>query len=190
MPFGLRNTVARNIMLLCVASVGVAIVVAEQKYGYRLTDESPARLAAAFAPGRYLGRGPYYYQRRPADCAVACLANVLLISGEPAVDMDSLVDEFADISRGVSIAELKTVAERVGLSGELLNLEPGNGPAGLAPSILFVKENHFVVLKTCTDEAFVIIDPALGIFELDQSELSDIWSGVLLHFDSHASIRD
>lgn len=184
-----QKPVVRNAILLCVASVGIAIILAEQKFGHKLADVSPSRVAAVFAPGKYLGRGPYHYQKRPSDCALASLANVLLISGEKIVEMDGLASEFGDVSRGVSISELKMVAERVGLSGELLTLASDTGPAGLVPSILFVKGNHFVVLKDCTDDSCTIIDPALGVFELNHRELSEIWNGVLLYFDDYVSIR-
>jgi len=163
--------------------VCIGTILSEWRFGAELAALGPARIVAAMAPGKYLGRGSFYYQRSDGQCGPASLANILLLLGVTGTDFDTLLERFGDVTTGVSIAELKAVGDQVGLRGTLLTVDPNVDLRDLVPSIMFVNGDHFVVLKRCIADNYIVVDPALGIFELSNSELSRMWSGVALHFE-------
>ncbi|MCI0452936.1 MAG: cysteine peptidase family C39 domain-containing protein [Candidatus Latescibacteria bacterium] len=174
---------------LFAAGVCVALVEVDRRHGGDLDGLSPQRVVAALAPGRYLGRGPYVYQRREGECGPVCLANLVLLTGRRDIDINALLHAFGDVQPGVSVRDLRAVGARFGLVTEFMRHATFDDLETNLPGVLLVEPEHFVVVKECVGASFVVVDPALGMFEMTRAELSAIWGGVFIHVDVGSRVQ-
>lgn len=168
---------------VCLVLVGV-----DRRHGDVLARLSPQRVVAALAPGRYLGLGPYFYQEREGECGPVCLANLLRLTGRN-VHANAILRAFGEVDEGVSVRELRIVGARFGLETTFMRQASFDDLKRNLPAILLVKPEHFVLIKESVGDSFVVVDPALGMFELTRTQLSRAWSGVLIHVDHGATFQ-
>jgi ATP-binding cassette subfamily B protein RaxB len=140
---------------------------------------NPARdvLAARLFGGRRL---PVLIQTEMADCGLTCVAMIARFHGAD-LDTISLRRRFPPSSRGSSLLDLLSLAERLGMAGRGLRLEPDQLDQVQTPAILHWQMNHFVVLKAVRrDGAAVLHDPAIGQRIISPAELARDFTGIAL----------
>ena len=125
-------------------------------------------------------RLPDIRQSEAAECGLACLAMIASYHGQQ-IDLGSLRRRYPISLKGMTLAGVIEAAERIGLAGRPLRLEPVSLARLRLPAILHWDMSHFVVLKRIARNGRAVIhDPALGERQLDVGDLSNHFSGVAL----------
>jgi ATP-binding cassette subfamily B protein RaxB len=132
---------------------------------------------------------PDMRQAEAAECGLACLGMVASYHGH-ATDLGSLRRRYPVSLKGMTLAGLMAAAERLGLAGRPLRLEPCQLKELLLPAILHWDLSHFVVLKRVRRDGVVVIqDPARGERKLDPSDLSRHFTGIALELTPTAEFE-
>lgn len=114
-----------------------------------------------------------------AECGLACMVMIGQYYGLQ-VDITSMRNLFAISSRGLNLAALTKIADRLGFLYRPLSLELDELSQLKTPAILHWDMNHFVVLTRVTANTVIINDPARGEAKLPFSEVSKHFTGVAL----------
>lgn len=123
---------------------------------------------------------PDLRQSEATECGLACLAMVAGYHGQ-LTDLASLRRQHPVSLKGMTLVGMVEVAERMGLAGRALRLEPESLGQLAVPAILHWDMNHFVVLKCVLRGGGIAIqDPARGERRLDAAEVSRRFTGVAL----------
>jgi ATP-binding cassette, subfamily B, bacterial CvaB/MchF/RaxB len=110
-------------------------------------------------------------QTEGAECALACLAMISQYFGHD-VDLAGLRRRFSTSLKGMNMARLIEIANRLGLEARALRSELGYLPKAQLPCILHWDLNHFVVLHRITRTGLEIHDPARGRYSMSLAEAS------------------
>lgn len=124
-------------------------------------------------------RLPVIVQTEAAECGLACLAMVASFHGYE-VDLVSLRRKFPVSLKGSTLRDVLTLAQRVGLMGRGLRLEPEQLKEIKTPCILHWNMDHFVVLKEANGRRIVIHDPASGVRTYSLREAGRHFTGIAL----------
>ena len=123
---------------------------------------------------------PDIRQSEAAECGLACLTMIAAHYGQR-TDLASLRRRYPVSLKGMTLAGLIEAAQRIGLVGRALRLEPENLAQLRLPAILHWDMSHFVVLKRVARNGRIVIqDPALGERRLRAGEASNHFTGVAL----------
>jgi ATP-binding cassette subfamily B protein RaxB len=157
-------------------------------------DEDTAAADAGLALG-WTRRVPMVLQTEAAECALACLAMLSGYHGAPC-EISELRRRLSVSLKGVNLADLVAMSERVGFAARPLRLELGELSALKLPCVLHWEMNHFVVLVSVGRRSVVIHDPAVGVRRLPMAVVSRHFTGVALeltptsHFEpAHSAPR-
>ena len=90
-------------------------------------------------------RLPDIRQSEAAECGLACLAMIASYHGQQ-IDLGSLRRRYPISLKGMTLAGVIEAAERIGLAGRPLRLEPVSLARLRLPAILHWDMSHFVVL--------------------------------------------
>ena len=143
-----------------------------------------------------LNRFPVEYQMDSQDCGPACLKIIAKHFGK-FYSLQSLRDKCGITKEGVSLLDLSTGAESIGLrtlaikctSDDIVNSVP-------FPAIIFWKDSHFVVVYHANKKYIWISDPAKGRVKYTHEEFKKGWyqkgakQGVLLAIEPTAEFKD
>lgn len=132
------------------------------------------RLALGWRP-----RVPMVLQTEAAECGLACLAMLAGYHGAP-VEISELRRRLSVSLKGVNLADLVAMAERVGFASRPLRLELDELANLRLPCILHWDMNHFVVLVSVGRDSVVIHDPAVGVRRLPMMAVARQFTGVAL----------
>lgn len=124
-------------------------------------------------------RMPALLQSEAAECGLACLAMVAAHHGLE-TDLPSLRRRLPISAQGMTLLGVLQAAERLGLSGRGLRLEPEAMHELRTPAILHWDMNHFVVLAAVRGDRVIIHDPALGVRRMTRAELANHFTGIAL----------
>jgi ATP-binding cassette subfamily B protein RaxB len=134
----------------------------------------------AFSRG---SRTPMIHQDEAAECGLACLAMIAARYGHE-VDLLTLRARFGVSIKGMSLATMLRVAEKLELEVRPMRCEPADFDAITLPAILHWEFNHFVVLTRIRGRGearrYTINDPAKGEYSVSVSELSARFTGVVV----------
>jgi ATP-binding cassette, subfamily B, bacterial CvaB/MchF/RaxB len=134
------------------------------------------------------GRLPIIQQSQMAECGLACLAMVARYHGHD-LDLPSLRRRFPASIKGLSLARMIEVAERLGFEARPLKLEL-DALAGLRiPCILHWNLNHFVVLKRVSRRRVEIHDPDRGQVIMSLEQASEHFTGVALELSPASNFQ-
>ncbi|MBV8092433.1 MAG: peptidase domain-containing ABC transporter [Acetobacteraceae bacterium] len=123
---------------------------------------------------------PDLRQSEAAECGLACLAMVASYHGQ-LVDLASLRRRHPVSLKGITLVGMIEVADRMGLAGRPLRLEPESLDKLALPAVLHWDMNHFVVLKRVMRRGRIVIqDPARGERRIEPAEVSRRFTGVAL----------
>lgn len=143
-----------------------------------------------------LNRFPVEYQMDSQDCGPACLKIIAKHFGK-FYSLQSLRDKCGITKEGVSLLDLSTGAESIGLRtlaikctiDDVVNSVP-------FPAIIFWKDSHFVVVYHANKKYIWVSDPAKGRIKYTHEELKKGWyqkgakQGVLLAIEPTAEFKD
>lgn len=143
-----------------------------------------------------LNRFPVEYQMDSQDCGPACLKIIAKHFGK-FYSLQSLRDKCGITKEGVSLLDLSTGAESIGLRtlaikctiDDIVNSVP-------FPAIIFWKDSHFVVVYHANKKYIWISDPAKGRIKYTHEEFKKGWyqkgakQGVLLAIEPTAEFKD
>ncbi|CEE90598.1 Colicin V secretion/processing ATP-binding protein cvaB (fragment) [Xenorhabdus nematophila str. Anatoliense] len=139
-------------------------------------DKYVKDLFAAFSFGKSL---PVIIQSEVSECGLACIA---MIAGYYGFNTDLLsMRKIFEVSKhGMSLREIVSVGEKLGLSSCPVRVELEELRSLSLPCILHWSFNHFVVLKKLSRKGAQIHDPRVGERNIALSELSDCFTGIAL----------
>ncbi|MHB8846924.1 MAG: peptidase domain-containing ABC transporter [Burkholderiales bacterium] len=122
---------------------------------------------------------PIILQTEASECGLACLG---MIAGyyKYHVDLATLRHRFQISLKGISLASLIQIADKLDMGTRPVSLELEDLNQLKLPSILHWNFNHFVVLTKVHTNSITIIDPASGIRKLPLNEVSKSFTGVAL----------
>lgn len=143
-----------------------------------------------------LNRFPVEYQMDSQDCGPACLKIIAKHFGK-FYSLQSLRDKCGITKEGVSLLDLSTGAESIGLRtlaikctiDDIVNSVP-------FPAIIFWKDSHFVVVYHANKKYIWVSDPAKGRIKYTHEEFKKGWyqkgakQGVLLAIEPTAEFKD
>ncbi|HEV7266182.1 MAG TPA: peptidase domain-containing ABC transporter [Falsiroseomonas sp.] len=124
-------------------------------------------------------RLPVITQAEAAECGLACLAMVAGYHGLE-TDLGTLRRRVPISAKGMTLHSVLVAAQRLGLTGRGLRLEPEALGQIRLPAILHWDMNHFVVLKSVRGGKATIHDPARGARRMTLAELGKHFTGVAL----------
>jgi ATP-binding cassette subfamily B protein RaxB len=124
-------------------------------------------------------RLPVVIQSEAAECGLASLAMVAGWHGLE-TDLATLRRRMPISTKGMTLHSVLLAAQRMGLSGRGLRLEPEQLNQVKAPAILHWDMNHFVVLARVRGDKVTIHDPALGARTMTLAELGKHFTGLAL----------
>ena len=133
-------------------------------------------------------RLPVVLQTEAAECGLACLAMVASYHGYE-TDLVSLRRRFSVSLKGSTLRDVLTLAQRIGMMGRGLRLEPEQLKKIKTPCILHWDMNHFVVLKQANSRQIVIHDPASGVRSFSLEEAGRHFTGIALELNPTSSFE-
>ena len=127
----------------------------------------------------WFNRLPVIRQTQAAECGLACVGMIANYHGHD-IDMISLRRRFSTSLKGATLADVISVAHRLGLTSRALRIELEELPKLKCPCILHWGMDHFVVLKKADGKKITLHDPAVGVRVVPIKEVSDCFTGVAL----------
>ena len=122
-------------------------------------------------------------QRDQSDCGVACLATVLKFYGGE-ISLEKLRELSGTSKDGTTLLGLYQAANQIGLDAEGFEAEIAHLKTLEHPALLHVvidgKLLHYIIVFGYKNGRFIIIDPAKGIEQLNEEQLSSIWKSKAL----------
>jgi len=138
-----------------------------------------------FAGGSRL---PVVLQSEAAECGLACLAMVAGFHGHE-FDLNALRRRFAVSIKGMTMKTLLLMAQRLGMTGRGVRLEPASLHGLRTPAVLHWDMDHFVVLKEVRGNRVTLHDPAMGVRRCDLDELGRHFTGIALELTPTAAFE-
>ncbi|RVU90092.1 peptidase domain-containing ABC transporter [Flavobacterium columnare] len=122
----------------------------------------------------------FFNQLESTDCGAACLAMIISYHGKK-VTLSQVKEQFEFTRIGVSIQDIVEVASDIGFQTTPLKLTQQELEEIPLPSILFWKQDHFVVLEKITYKKgqilYHILDPGYGKIILESKIFVKEWQG-------------
>ncbi|QYS88892.1 cysteine peptidase family C39 domain-containing protein [Flavobacterium davisii] len=122
----------------------------------------------------------FFNQLESTDCGAACLAMIISYHGKK-VTLSQVKEQFEFTRIGVSIQDIVEVASDIGFQTTPLKLTQQELEEIPLPSILFWKQDHFVVLEKITYKKgqilYHILDPRYGKIILESKIFVKEWQG-------------
>jgi ATP-binding cassette subfamily B protein RaxB len=118
-------------------------------------------------------------QSEAAECGLASLAMVADYHGYK-TDLVSMRQKFSLSLSGATLHDIMQFAQALHLTSRPLKIELEDLQNLQTPCILHWDLNHFVVLKSASNQSIVIHDPAYGEKTLKMSEVSKHFTGIAL----------
>jgi ATP-binding cassette subfamily B protein RaxB len=132
---------------------------------------------------------PDIRQSEAAECGLACLTMIASYYGQR-TDLATLRRRYPVSLKGMTLVGVIEAAQRIGLVGRPLRLEPESLARLRLPAILHWDMSHFVVLKGVARNGRIVIqDPALGERRLQPGEVSNHFTGVALEVSPAAGFQ-
>lgn len=122
---------------------------------------------------------PLILQSETNECGLACLS---MMAGyfNKRIDLASARNIYGTTSHGMTLRELITAFERLGMAARASRIELDELRLLSRPVILHWSFNHYVILVKITHLGAVIHDPAIGRRRISLRELSDKFTGVII----------
>lgn len=125
---------------------------------------------------------PCVRQWSEEDCGAACLASICKYYGQ-VLTITRSREAVGTGQLGTTLLGLKRGAEALGFNARSVKASEAIADRIQEiplPAIIHWKGNHWVVLYGKQDKHYVIADPAVGIRQIEKSELMTSWNGILL----------
>ncbi len=122
---------------------------------------------------------PVFHQSEVAECGITCLAMVAYYHGHK-INMLAMRQKYPVGIQGITVKQMLSVANDIGLSGRVLKLELGQLSKVKTPAILHWNFNHFVILNSVNRRGITIHDPAKGKVKLSWNDVSEAFTGIVI----------
>jgi ATP-binding cassette subfamily B protein RaxB len=120
---------------------------------------------------------PMIYQAESSECALACLAMVAGFHGLK-ITMLELRERYPISMKGATLRDVVELGQHIGFSSRPVRCElPGLRRLAL-PALLHWDFEHFVVLERVDKDRYRIHDPAVGVLDLSEQEVSNHFTGI------------
>lgn len=124
---------------------------------------------------------PTVLQIEAVECGAAALAMVLAAHGR--WESLSVLRRLCGVSRdGSRAVSLLRAARGLGMEAKGFSIAAGDISKVPVPAIIFVNQNHYMVLEGVRGSQVHLNDPAGGRLVLDPAEFQSIYSGIVLCF--------
>ncbi len=134
-------------------------------------------------------RVPFIAQTAPGECGPACIAMLACHYGR-ATQVNELMARSGCARLGLRMGELQELSRAIGIDARIVKLHEVSELRWLdRPVILHWRFCHFVVLESYDGKRARILDPALGVMEVDRAELEASYTGLLLWLDTPAATK-
>lgn len=118
-------------------------------------------------------------QRTPNACGLAALAMVMHAHGMPG-DYDELKRRHQLLPRGMTILQMRELAESLGFATDVVELDLSEIGAEDLPAIALWHESHYVVVFRIGKSTLIVGDPAVGLIKMSRARFGKVWSGRML----------
>ena len=122
-------------------------------------------------------RLPMIYQAESSECSLACLAMVAGYYGLKTTLLE-LRERYAISMKGATLRDVVELANNIHLTSRPVRCEIAGLRNLTLPALLHWDFEHFVVLSRIHRGRYLIHDPALGVREYTEKELSNHWTGI------------
>ncbi|MBU3157720.1 peptidase domain-containing ABC transporter (plasmid) [Clostridium estertheticum] len=127
---------------------------------------------------------PFIKQTTNTECGSACLTMILNYYGNH-VEIHKISEECGMNRNGITIKTLKKVAKDYGLDCKAYKINSLNSLNDLnhdiiLPSIVLIRENHFIILENIVNKRYFIIDPNGGRKILNEEDMKKVFLGFLV----------
>ena len=120
-------------------------------------------------------------QIRPNDCGPVSLQMIFDYYRIPSTVRD--IEQTIELSEnGSTMLALKEMSEMKGLHAEGWRLTPDDLSNILFPALLFIHDDHFVVVDSIWNNEVFVRDPAIGRLRVPKINLMKVWKGEILLF--------
>ena len=131
--------------------------------------------------GEYLGQDGVVMQTKQNNCGPSAL-KMIFDHYKIASSLDEIEKAVHLTKSGSTMRSLKELAESKGLKAAGWKLTMKDFIASPVPSLLFVHDDHFIVVDSVVGNSVFIRDPAIGKIKMTERKLQEIWKGETLIF--------
>ncbi|MFZ2315781.1 MAG: peptidase domain-containing ABC transporter [Gammaproteobacteria bacterium] len=122
---------------------------------------------------------PLILQSEMAECGLVCLAMVLGYYGYN-ISLAQIRSYIQSTLKGVTLYQLKQLAEHYGLIANVLRIEPNQFSTLILPCVMHWDMNHFIVVYKVTPSGIRVHDPAQGKRFIPFGEVHKYFTGIVL----------
>ncbi len=122
-------------------------------------------------------RLPMIYQSESSECSLACLAMVAGYYGLKTTLLE-LRERYAISMKGATLRDVVELANHIRLTSRPVRCELAGLSNITLPALLHWDFDHFVVLSRIRNGRYTLHDPARGIVEYTEKELSNHFTGI------------
>ncbi|MGH8083768.1 MAG: peptidase domain-containing ABC transporter [Lysobacter sp.] len=127
-------------------------------------------------------------QGEVTECAHACLSMVLSHHGQD-WPMAHLRERFTPSTRGTNVSSLVGMAQDLGMNARIYRAEPAHLGQLKMPCVLHWDVSHFVVLESCADGLFQVVDPSIGRTSIGEAEFNSRFTGIVVEMTPGIEFR-
>lgn len=131
--------------------------------------------------GPYLGNQGVRFQTGINDCGPASLQMIFDYYRIPST-IQEIEQTIGLNEKGSTMLALKEMSELKGLHAEGWRLTPKDFSNILFPALLFIHNDHYVVVDSIWNDNVFVRDPAVGRLKIPKGKLTQIWKGEILLF--------
>ena len=122
---------------------------------------------------------PFVKQQSATECGCAALAMLAAFHLLP-VTIDAVRCSMSLDSRGASLADLHSAAERAGFKVRAVRISDAHLTGATLPAIAHLRGNHYVVMYGADENNVIVGDPAVGVIRHSRLDFRQLWDGTLL----------
>jgi ATP-binding cassette subfamily B protein RaxB len=131
-------------------------------------------------------RLPMIFQSETAECALACLCMVSQSLGKQ-TSLLSLRKHYPVSLKGLTLKHLLAISQHLGMKGMAVSIDIDDLKRINSALILHWDGEHYVVLKGYKGNNFIIHDPARGVREISEKEMSNHFTGIAVSLANEES---
>jgi ABC-type bacteriocin/lantibiotic exporter with double-glycine peptidase domain len=145
------------------------------------TPNASQKISAFMMGAEYLGSEGVLLQTKQNDCGPTAL-KMIFEKYRILLSLEEIEKGVGLTQKGSTMLALKEMAEIKGLKSEGRKLTLDEFLKQQFPVLLFVHNDHYVVVDSVKNREIFIRDPAIGRIKMEKSKLVDIWNGETLIF--------
>ena len=131
--------------------------------------------------GPYLGNQGVRIQTENNNCGPTALQMIFDYYRIPGT-INEIEQRIGLNEKGSTVLALKEMSELKGLHAEGWRLTPEDFSNILFPALLFIHDDHYVVVDSIWNDDVFVRDPAIGRLKIPKGKLMQIWKGEILLF--------